>query len=183
MNIPLKWWTNTSTHRKRLLSIIAVFVVSIIVVALGTTVPIDANEADQISEDLNQTVDLMSQQGALLQYIFGNNLFICLLMFIPLIGPFIGIFILFNTGTVLEAVATSMGIPPLLAFVLTFIPIGIIEFMAYSIGMAQSVWLFWRSITRRGLRELRVTCIFITICAVVLLLGAIAETSLIGFAG
>ncbi len=176
-------WTKASARRKRLFSIIAVFIIAIAITVIGTLVPISAQDANQISKDLNQTTNTLKDQGALTQFIFGNNFLICLLMFVPIIGPLLGFYILFNTGSAISAIATAEGINPLLAFALVFIPIGFIEFTAYSAAMSESVWLFWRLVTRRGLRELRVTCIFISICAVLLAVGAIIESGLIYFVG
>jgi uncharacterized membrane protein SpoIIM required for sporulation len=179
----LMMWTKASTRRKRIYSIIAVFIVVLAVTALGTLVPVSNEDAKQISDDLNQTVDTLNERGALTQYIFGNNFLICLLMFIPIIGPLLGLFILFNTGSVIGAISTTAGVSPILALALTLIPIGLIEFAAYSTAMAESVWLFWRLVTRRGIRELRLTSIFISICAVLLLVGAIVEVAIISIGG
>jgi len=182
-NMSITIWTKASTRRKRIYSIIAVFLVAFAVTAIGTLTPVDPEQANQISDELNQTVSTLNARGALTQYIFGNNFLISLLMFIPIIGPLLGLFIMYNTGTVIGAIATAEGFPPLLALALVFIPIGLIEFAAYSTAMAESVWLFWRLINRKGLREIRVTSVFISICAVLLLVGAIVEVALISAAG
>ena len=177
-------WTKASSRRKRIYSIIAVFLVALAVTAAGTFVPVSEEEANQISNDLNKTVDAVKEQGALTQYIFGNNFLISLLMFIPVIGPLLGLFIMFNTGVAIGAIATASGFSPSLGLVaLALTPVFWLEFAAYSTAMAASVWLFWRLITRRGWRELRVTCIFISICAVLLLVGAIVEVVLISAVG
>ena len=176
-------WTKAPVRRKRIYSIIVVFIIALAITAIGTSIPLSAEEANQISNDLNQTTNTLKEQGALTQYVFGNNFLICLLMFIPIIGPLLGLFILFNTGSAIGAIATAEGINPLLALALVFIPIGLIEFTAYSTAMTESVWLFWRLVTRRGLRELRATCIFISLCAVLLLVGAVVEVGLISLAG
>lgn len=142
--------------------------------------PMDAQEAEQISSNLNQTVSSLRENGALLQYIFGNNLFICLLMFVPIVGPILGGYILFNTGTVIGAAAASGGYPVIIAFVALFLtPVAWLEFAAYSVSMGESVWLFRRILQGRGKHEFRNTCFFVTICAVLLLVGAIVETALI----
>lgn len=142
--------------------------------------PIDAQEAEQISSDLNQTVTSLKENGALTQYIFGNNFFICLLMFIPIIGPLLGAYVLFNTGAVIGAIAAAEGYPLILAFVALFLtPVAWLEFAAYSVSMSESVWLFRRILQGRGKHEFRNTCLFVTICAVLLLVGAVVETALI----
>src|SRR3972149_3231792 len=108
-------WTKASARRKRILSIIAVFIVALAITAAGTLMPVSTEEANQINDNLNQTVSTLSERGALTQYIFGNNFLICLLMFIPVIGPFLGLFIMFNTGTVIGAIATASGFSPSIA--------------------------------------------------------------------
>jgi hypothetical protein len=175
-------WRNASSRRRRIYSIIAVFVVAFIVTVAGSLVSVSTEQAQQINDELNQTLNTASQSGALIQYIFGNNFFICLLMFIPILGPLFGLFVLFNTGTAVSAVATAQGVPSIFALVALIItPIFWLEFAAYSTGMAESVWLFRRLIQgkRRGLHELRNACIFISICAVLLIIGAVTEAVLI----
>lgn len=172
-------WSSASTRRKRLLSIVAVFIVAVVVTVLGTFVPMSAQEARQASNDFNQTFTTVRDQGVLVQFIFGQNLLICLLMFVPIIGPVLGLLIMFDTGTLTAAIATSQGIPAVLALAITFIPIGFIEFTAYSTAMAESVWLFRRLLQGRVLRELRNVAVFVGICSVTLALSALLETALI----
>jgi uncharacterized membrane protein SpoIIM required for sporulation len=173
-------WTKASARRKRLLSIVVVFIAAIVVTGVGTLTPVAPQDAEQINKDLNQTITTLNTQGDLTQYIFGNNLLICLVMFVPVIGPVLGLFIMFNTGTVVGAIAVAGNLPPLLALVVTFLtPVGWLEFAAYSTAMAESVWLFRRFMQKRGLHELRNLTIFVTICAVILAISAIIETALI----
>jgi uncharacterized membrane protein SpoIIM required for sporulation len=179
-DLVLAIWTKASSRRKRLLSIVAVFIVAVVITSVGSFMPISPQDAEKISSDLNQTSTTLQNQGALTQYIFGNNLLICLIMFIPVLGPVLGLFIMFNTGTVVGAIAVSSGLSPLLSLIAIFItPVGWLEFAAYSTAMAESVWLFRRFFQRRGLRELRNMTIFVTICALLLAVGAIVETALI----
>jgi uncharacterized membrane protein SpoIIM required for sporulation len=180
-DLSIALWTRTSSRRKRLLSIAAAFVVAVAVTVLGSLTPISQQDAEQINNDLNQTTTTLSAQGALTQFIFGNNLFICLVMFIPLVGPVVGLYIMFNTGTVVGAIATSGGYPPALAFIaLVITPVFWLEFAAYSIAMAESIWLFRRSMQRRFLSELRRnTTLFIAIATVILAVSAFIETALI----
>lgn len=174
-------WTRASPRRKRILSVIAVLIVAIIITVIGSFTPISQQDAQSISKDLNQTVTTGREQGTLMPYIFGNNLFICLLMFVPIIGPLLGLFILYNTGTVVGAIAVSGGYPPALALIALFItPVAWLEFAAYSTAMAESVWLFRRLLQGRGISEFRKnTTLFITIAVVLLAVGAIVETALI----
>jgi uncharacterized membrane protein SpoIIM required for sporulation len=174
-------WTRASSRRKRILSTIVVFLVAIAITGLGSLMPIDSQEANKISSDLNQSVTALGNEGALTQFILGNNLLICLMMFIPVIGPVLGLYIMFNTGTVVGAIAASGGYSPALALIALFItPVAWLEFAAYSTAMTESIWLFRRALQRLGFHELRKnTTMFIAICAVLLVVGAIAETALI----
>ncbi|HLE75970.1 MAG TPA: stage II sporulation protein M [Candidatus Bathyarchaeia archaeon] len=175
----LAFWRNASPRRKRVLSTIVVFIVAIMITVIGSLMPMDPQQAKDISNNLNQTINTMKQDDTLLPYILGNNFMICLLMFIPVIGPLLGFYILFNTGTVIGAISAAEGIPAIVALAVTFIPIGLIEFTAYSAAMTESIWLFRRILQGRGLRELKNASLFVSICAILLLLGAIIETALI----
>ena len=176
----LSIWRNASPRRKRIYSIIAVFIVAVIITVIGSLVPVAADQAQQINNELNQTVSSASQSGSLMQYIFGNNFFICLLMFVPILGPVFGLYVLFSTGVTVSAIATAQGYPSIFVLIaLVITPVFWIEFTAYSTAMAESVWLFRRLLQGKGWRELRNTCIFISICAVILVVGAIVETALI----
>lgn len=178
MNVAI--WTQASPRRRRILSTLAVLVVALATTAIGSQSPMDSEEANQISESLNQTVATLKDQGALTQYIFGNNFMICLLMFVPIVGPLVGLYILFNTGSAIGAIATAGGYPPVLALIALFItPVAWFEFAAYSTAMAESVWIFRRLLQRLGVHELKKACIFISICAGLLVAGAIVEAVLI----
>jgi hypothetical protein len=45
--------------------------------------------------------------------------------------------------------------------------------------MTESIWLFRRILQGRGKHEFKNACLFIALCAVLLLLGAIIETAII----
>jgi len=176
-------WKKSSSKRKRILSAIAISLLALLVTALGMLVPTSQQEAELINNNLNQTVSSLTQGGGMVQFIFGNNFMICLLMFIPIIGPLLGFFALFNTGTVINAIAIAEGYPSALVFIALFLtPVAWIEYAAYSTAISESIWLFRRFLQKQTWRELRITSIFISICGVLLLIGAIVEAVII-FAG
>lgn len=173
-------WKNSSYKRKRILSAIIILIIAIVVTASGSLVSINQEEAEAINNNLNQTINYLTQEGGMIQFIFGNNFMICLLMFIPIIGPLLGFYALFNTGTVINAIALAEGYPTSLVFTALFLtPVAWIEYIAYSIAISESVWLFKRFTQKRGRSWLKITSIFISICAALLLLGAIVETIII----
>ena len=183
MNIYPSFWTNASARRKRIYSIVFIFLISVLVTALGTLVPLNAQDSRQLSDSINQTLNENRASGTLPQYIFLNNFEICLLMFVPIVGALFGLFTLFSTGVALGAIANVQGYPALLGFaVLLLTPIFWLEFISYSIGITESIWLF-RRLTQRRWRELKNLGIFIGICALLLAIGAIVEAWLILAAG
>jgi hypothetical protein len=148
----------------------------------GVLTPLSLEEIEMISEELGQRresiIEMNIFQSA--SSIFGNNFMICLLSFTPVAGPIFGFFVLYNTGVVIAADSIANGFHPMLGFISLFIlPIAWLEFAAYSTAFAESVWLTWFIIKGKGKNELAKTCIFITICAVILLAAAFIETVLI----
>jgi hypothetical protein len=176
----LEFWKNASPLTRRIITIIIAFIFAIIITAAGTLTPIEEQEAKEIGNELNQTLNSLKTNNALLQYIFGNNFMLALIMFVPVAGLIFGGFVLYNTGFVIAADAVAKGYNPMLVFLLLFLtPILWLEFMAYSTAMAESLWLARRLWQRRGKHELINACKFISVCAVILLVAAIIETMMI----
>ncbi len=173
------FWKNMSPLRRRIIAVVIVFVVIVIITAIGTLIPISQQDANTIDKDLNQTRETLKDNGFLLQYIYGNNFMITMIMFIPFLGPIFGAYVLFNTGTVIGAEAVAQSIPqPLILVSLFLTPVAWLEFISYSIAIAGSIWLSMRLLQSR-LHEFVNTAKFISICAVILLASAAIETLLI----
>lgn len=152
-----------------------VFLAAIMITIAGVLTPLSASEANELKQELDEMREKIS-----LQFIFGNNLMICLIMFVPFAGPVFGGYVLYNTGVIIAAESIVEGAPPLIIFLSLFIfPFAWLEFIAYSTALAESFWLFWRLIHRQGKRELVNVSILISICAVILLAAAIIEMALI----
>jgi len=179
----LSFWRNASSKRKRIYFIILIFIIAFTVSVIGSYIPISHQDAQTISNQLNETLNTHKSNGSLTEYIFTNNFSICLLMFVPIIGPIIGFIILFDTGVALGAIASVQGYPVyigLLSLVIT--PVFWLEFAAYSTAMAESIWLTRRIFQRRW-RELKNTAILIGICAAILIVSAIVEVWIISVFG
>jgi len=171
-------WRNSSSRFKRFITIGAFFVLALIVTIAGTLTPLTSEEVTSMKQDLDGL-----RANVSVQMIFGNNMMITMLMFIPVVGPLFGSYVLYNTGLYIGAdtAAMKVNISPVLVFLTYFIfPFAWLEFIAYSMASAASVWLTWRIIQRKAKYELVRTCIFIAICAVLLLIGAVIEVVLIG---
>jgi len=179
MKLDLSFWTTASSKRKRIYSIMLIFIIAVILTIVGSYIPLSHRDAQTMSDNLNATLNTHKSDGSLTEYIFLNNFSICLLMFVPIIGPILGMFILFDTGIALGAISSVQGYPVwvgLLSLALT--PVFWLEFTAYSTAMTASIWLFRRLLQARWL-ELKNTAILIGICAAILIVGAVVEVLLI----
>ncbi|SRR4030042_5587635 len=187
MNYP-QFWIEASPRRKRIYSALFVFALTLVAMAAGFAVPVSPEFAQEIYNQLNQTVTEGNATGTLAASIFTNNFLLCLAMFIPLAGIGIGLFIMFSTGLAFRAVleaqlAMGVSTTPPVAFdfstaILALALVGITfvaEFVSYTIGMTESVWLF-RRLTQRRYRELKITAKLIGVVALLLTIGALVET-------
>lgn len=188
MELDLSFWKNASSKRKRIYTILFILIIAIIITVIGSYVPLSHGDAQTISNDLNQTLNTHKSNGTLTEYIFQNNFQICLLMFIPIIGPILGFAILFNTGVALGAISSVQGYPAFIALISEFLtPVFWLEFIAYSTAIAASIWLtrwLWLLLSgkleqQRRWRELRNLAIQIGMCAGILAVSAVIEVWLI----
>ena len=188
------FWMNISSRRKRIYSFLFILFLVVIVTVIGALVPTTPQQAQDITNQVNQTVINGKDNGTLAPSIFINNFSLCLLMFLPLVGSLIGLAIMANTGYVIGAelryqlsqpntAASTSSVTPSNAFLIlalaavTFI----CEYVSYSIGISESIWLF-RRLTQKRWMELKYTGILIGITAILLTAGALAEAYAIGLA-
>lgn len=165
-----------------MLTILIFFIISFLITLAGVLTPLSLEDAEIRSNELNQRRESIIEMDVFqsASSIFGNNFMICLLVFTPIAGPIFGFLVLYSTGVVIAADSIANGFHPMLGFISIFIlPIAWLEFLAYSMAFAESVWLTWFIIKGKGKNELVKTCIFIAICAVVLLAAAFIEALLI----
>jgi hypothetical protein len=180
------FWKEASSKRKRIYLIILFIVVSFVVTIAGVFVPLSAQQSQTLYNQLNQT----TRQGSiqLAESIFLNNFPLCLGMFIPLFGAVFGLFVMFDTGIALGAElrvesspnfqGASQSLTPATA-ILALTLIGVVfglEYVSYSTGMSESIWLFRRITQRRWRHELKSLLFLIGIVAVLLIVGAVVET-------
>lgn len=183
MNYP-SFWLTASPKRKRIYSTFFVLILSVLSTLAGMFVQLPQDQAQTIYNQLNQT----SSSPTLLPDIFLNNFPLCLLMFIPLAGIGIGLFILFSTGMAFRAVfdiqaangltssASVSGINPTTAILVLALAaaVFVLEYVSYTIAMTESVWLFRRLLQKRW-REVKVLGMLISLVAVLLAIGAVVE--------
>jgi len=180
----MKFWKESSSRFKRFITIIFFLVLSIVVTVAGILTPMSLQDAQDRSKDLNTTQQEIRSLSVweMTLAIFENNFLICLLMFIPFVGFFIGSYVLYNTGLVIGAVGLTSDphISGVLIFLALFIfPFSWLEYIAYATGFSGNLWLSWRIIRRKGLWELRRTAKLIAISAGLLFAGALIEALII----
>ena len=188
------FWKNASSRRKRIYSFLFILLLVIIVTIIGVLIPTTPQQDQEITNQVNQTVINGKDAGTLASSIFINNFSLCLLMFLPLVGSLIGLAIMLNTGYVIgaelryqlsqpNAAASASSVTPSNAFLIlalaavTFI----CEYVSYSIGISESIWLF-RRLTQKRWMELKYTAILIGITAILLTTGALVEAYALGLA-
>jgi len=173
---------NSSAGSRRILTVLIFFLLSIVITVAGVLTPLTLEDSKAISDELKQVQDNLKGMNVWQStvYIFANNFRICLLIFVPIAGPLIGSYILYNTGLVIGAESRVMNMPGLIVFVALFLlPHAWLEFAAYSMAFAASVWLTWKVIRRQAKRELLQTCKYIAICALLLFAAGFIEAYLI----
>ena len=144
---------------------------------IGTEIKLSDEESKTFLKEFQQVVEGIDAIG-----IFQHNASVALPMFIPGFGLAWGIFAAGSTGVAFGAlVATTPAlakIPPLALLYLS--PFGVMELVAYSIGMSRSFLLINAIIRKKPLKnELRQTGIEIGIALALLLAGAFIEYSMI----
>lgn len=169
------------SNRARVLVLILAFLISVAITLAGTFSSMSPSEAQGIYEEFQEALPhLMS-----IQAIFQNNLMHALIMFIPVLGPLSGFYVLYSTGRFIAAFAMVSEKNPAFLFMLTFfLPHAWIEYTAYALAISQSLWLTLRIAQRRSLKaEAKNTCVSIAACAALLLLGAVVEMATIQLLG
>ena len=165
------------TLQDRMIVFLIVFMLCIIVTVIGTLVGVKPSEAQDIIREMNKVENAVKVIGA--QLIFGNNLMYTLVMFVPVAGPGFGFYVLYNTGRILAAYGTISGVNPVFAFLFLFaFPFTWMEYISYTLAISESLWMTYALIKRNFKNELITMSIIIVICNVLLLLGALIETSL-----
>ncbi|MEM2917190.1 MAG: stage II sporulation protein M [Candidatus Bathyarchaeia archaeon] len=158
-------------EEKKMLILVIFFVVALFATLVGTYSPISYTEASETEKELKELA-----QHSTVSSIFGNNYMLCLFMFAPVIGPIFGIYVLYNTGWVIGAIAVSRGVDRALMFTSIFIlPHAWLEYLAYSLAMTQSVWLLLKIFKGQFGKEVVPTAILIALDALILLAAAFVE--------
>ncbi len=140
---------------------------------IGTQSKLSDEESQTFLKEFQKVVEGIDAIG-----IFEHNASVALPMFIPGAGLAWGSFAAWSTGVAFEALVTTTPtlakVPPLALLYLS--PFGIMELVAYSIGMSRSLLLILVIVRKKSLKnELRQTAIEIGIVLALLLAGGFIE--------
>ena len=144
---------------------------------VGTFSKLSDEESKAFLKEFQKVVEGIDAMG-----IFQHNASVALPMFIPGFGIVWGAFAAWSTGVAFEAlVETTPALAKIPALALLYLsPFGVMELIAYSIGMSRSLLLINAIIRKKPLKdELRKTGIEIGIALALLLVGAFIEYSMI----
>jgi len=156
--------------------IILFLIASFIATIFGTMTPVAYEEAKEVYKEFVESSEYISTA----QFIFGNNFLHCLVMFVPAVGPVYGLYIMYNTGVMLKMFAVAQGVDVFLAFLGVFLfPFAWMEYIAYALAMSQSVLSLESLLKKQAMSELVRMCVWIAVCAVILLAAAAIEALLL----
>jgi len=166
------------TLQDRIIVFLIVFLLCVLATAIGVLVRVERSEAQNIVQEMNKIENAVEVVGV--QLIFGNNLMYALAMFIPIVGPGFGFYVLYNTGRILAAYSAISKINPLFTFLFLFsLPFTWMEYISYTLAISESIWMTYAIIKRNFKNELMTMSIIIVICNILLLFGALIEASLL----
>ena len=144
---------------------------------LGSMIEVSLEDAELFMEEFNELIEDIDGIG-----IFLHNSMIAIVMFIPGAGVGWGLFSAFQTGQAFSAIALLnpeiASIPPLTLLYLS--PFGLMELVAYSLGISRSYLLIYKIIKKISIKsDYKITAIEVGIVLGLLLAGGFLEAYLI----
>jgi hypothetical protein len=144
---------------------------------LGSQMEISQEDAELFMEEFEELIEDIDGFG-----IFSHNSLIALVMFVPGAGVGWGLFSAFQTGQAFAAIALLSpeiaGLHPLTLLYLS--PFGLMELIAYSLGISRSYLLIHKIIKKISIKpDYKITAIEIGIVLGLLLVGGFLEAYLI----
>jgi hypothetical protein len=144
---------------------------------LGSQMEISQEDAELFMEEFEELIEDIDGFG-----IFSHNSLIALVMFVPGAGVGWGLFSAFQTGQAFAAIALLSpeiaGLHPLTLLYLS--PFGLMELIAYSLGISRSYLLIHKIIKKISIKpDYKITAIEVGIVLGLLLAGGFLEAYLI----
>lgn len=164
-------------NRKRLLTFLIFVGLFTLSYWLGSQTEVSREDAEAFKAQFEELIDDIDGIG-----IFLHNGLIAIVMFIPGFGVGWGFFSAWQTGQAFSALALLnpiiSEIPPLALLYAS--PFGMMELVAYSIGMSRSLLLAWKLIKKTSIiKDYKIIAIEVGIVLGLLLAGGFLEAYLI----
>lgn len=173
-------WRGALSLKNRLIFILIFTIALYSLLYISSAMPLSADEMNMLREEAER---ILREKYTIID-IFLNNFMISLIIFIPLVGPFIGGYVIYFTGRLIGSLAASTGIPSIFLISITIITFyGLIEFLAYGTAFTESIIFAYSIFKKKSRIELRWLIISIVAVAVLLLIAATIEYLLIQFFG
>ncbi|MBS7639031.1 stage II sporulation protein M [Candidatus Bathyarchaeota archaeon] len=171
-------WTGTLLERIIVFGVI--FALCVLATTAGALTKIDLLTARNIVDRMNKIEEVLRTTDIGVQLIFGNNLMYALGMFVPVAGPWLGFYVLYNTGVIISAFGIIYNTNPLLVFLMLFLyPHTWMEYTAYALAISESFWLIYAAVKHRFKDELIIMLMMVVLCNILLLAGAVVEVVMI----
>lgn len=163
--------------KKRILIFLIFIAIFSIAYSIGTESKLSADDSKSFIKQFQSAVEGIDALG-----IFAHNTSVALPMFLPGFGVAWGSFAAWSTGVAFSALVSTNPIltklPPLALIFLS--PFGIMEIVAYSIGMSRSFLLINAIVKKEPLgKEIRNAGIEVGIVIALLLVGGFIEYAMI----
>jgi len=166
--------------KNRIIFIIIITISFYSLLYIASIMPLSADEMTSLMEEAER---ILREKYTIID-IFLNNFMISLIIFIPIVGPFIGGYVIYFTGRLIGSLAASTGIPSIFLISMTIITFyGLIEFLAYGTAFTESIIFAYSIFKKKSRIESRWLIISIAAVAVLLLIAATIEYILIEFFG
>ncbi len=163
--------------KKRILALLIFIIIFSVAYSIGTVSNISNEEIKSFLKEFQKEIEGINAIG-----IFEHNASVALPMFVPGFGIAWGSFAAWSTGIAFKAlVSTNPTLGKLPALALLYLsPFGVMELVAYSIGMSRSFLFLYAIIRKRQIKkELRNTALEIGIVLALLLGAGFIEYSMI----
>ena len=163
--------------KRRILIFLIFIAIFALAYSIGSESKLSENDSKSFVKQFESAVQGIDALG-----IFEHNASVALPMFVPGFGVAWGSFAAYSTGVAFRALVSTTPLlaklPPLA--LIFFSPFGVMEIVAYSIGMSRSFLLISAIVKRRPLEpELRKTGIEIGIVIALLLVAGFIEYAMI----
>jgi len=143
---------------------------------IGATTKLSSEDAAALSQFWGQ---LFSSINTPID-IFLNNSVIALIMVVPLLGALFAMYVGYNSGLVISAMAQTNNMNPVGVLLLTVAnPIAFMEFIAYALSITQGILIVYAIFQKRLRQEIGNAAITIIIVLVILIVEAFLEFGLV----